>query len=129
MGVDNNAIFGYGFIIKKIKYEDIYENDNCEDYIDKIKKICSECKVDFIHDRYWHDYEIFIGIVKNKVQNGINTYSKENGWNSKKDKLSKIKNISFEINDEEYLNVNNVYKKICKFNESEPCWQLFTFNT
>ena len=133
MGRDNNAIIGYGFLISKKDYEeDESENDDekeFEDKIEEIEKYCKSKNLDFIHDMYWSDYEIFIGIKKHKVQNGDNTYSTKHGWNSKKDILTFEPTISFNIDETEYENIQSAYVYISKKKEKNPRWMLFTYNS
>lgn len=139
MGRDNNAIFGYGFVLRKIDYDIEMLEDETEydedgeileplNVLEDIENFCQKNKLKFIHDMYWSDYEIFIGIVKHKVQNGVNTHSK-NGWNSKKDKLTDEVNITFEISENEKKKIDDAYNFVCRHNEEKPRWRLFTFNT
>ncbi len=136
MGRDNNAIFGYGFLFNNRLLEEYVDSDNSDidiELFDIIQQYCKDNELDIYHDRYWTDFEIFIGIVKHRVQNGNKTYSKENGWFSDKDQLTNKQNINFEVNNTELDKVEKAYDFIKKYDINnktyKPRWMLFTFNT
>lgn len=133
MGVDYNAIFGYGFSLVLYKYVELDarrpidsdEEDN--DVLDTLQEYCKLNKLDLCVDMY-DPHEVFIGkVVAPRVQNGTSTYSKNNGWFSKKDLLTQEKSCTFTIKDHEYILVQEAFSHISKFNEDKPRWMIFTY--
>ena len=108
-----------------------YDDDNYENYLEYIKTVCKNNNVNCIHDFYNTDFDIFIGIKKHQVINGAMTYTSTNGWISDKDKFTKDKKFTtdLEVNEEDITNVNNVYKILSKFKEYPPRWLLFTYKS
>ena len=120
MGIDHNAIIGYGIVIH-INSNKINDDIDEIDIYDSIQKICIENSLDFIHDNYWIDFDIFIGKVFYRVQNGNKTLEKNLTINS---------TLKFTIDEDtknKIINIcNNNISKYIKV--SIPNWNVFTYN-
>ena len=122
MVIDNNAIIGYGIVIH-INTDKIVDADSDDLYF-LIEDICNQNNIDFIHDCYWTDFDIFIGKVIHQVQNGNKTIL------YKKDVLTSNSTLEFKINEDVKNKITNTCESLKKYIKiTEPSWNLFTYNS